>query len=708
MNEVLSRILLNTANGIVRFFEWLIRLILSIPKWILYPLTELLKWVVSLRFWPLMSLIATIVVVIVVAVMGSFNGWWTVVAQWFRSEAGTQISMFVVLAILAFIYKTSPSLFSPILVACFSAVVLMFIFELHKSKLLREGQNHWAVFAIFILPLLPVMFTFFEYANKLVHAVLTVTYLVLVCTLMGTNPGKVFQPRLYTQGTILIVLLLIVVALVTVIFNKHILSEDWSKYLSRIGMMFVTLAALALAVTWAIKFFASPPAFSENGPRYVTMMLILVVAGAIAVSAIYKRIPHKSYFAYFSKANLAWKSLMLLSCWMADAAAVFSSEPMQTWLLLLIEVVLIVWYIYSKRVFTQTRENGAGGIFKPTGVMLRNEPISLKNTTVLPLSQKFKYNYAISCWVYLHAQPPSSSPEATGFSNIISYGGRPAVLFNAATNTLRVTMKHPGGKRQAGLSSAVKTLAEFTGESLPSEELSFDGPYDVLVADIPDVALQKWIHLVFFYNSTGTLDIFINGELYKSVATIITDESSGITLGANKGNSGRVANIMFFQSTKNAKDAFFLGGDAIDLSTVRTMYNDFKTRDPPVVRRMMPVQTSVFKEHANDAVNKVTDVGRKIEATGSRMENALRIRPPVSRSQPVAQREPDFQRRVFTTENSPYGTTLPIRMEGGTMETRKSGETITTERSPYDTTLPLNTDGGTFETRKAGGTITTA
>ena len=178
-------------------------------------------------------------------------------------------------------------------------------------------------------------------------------------------------------------------------------------------------------------------------------------------------------------------------------------------------------------------------------------------------------------------------------------------------------MKSPGGKSKGGLAQATKVLAEFSGESLPSEKLEFSGPIDVLVSDIPDVALQKWIHLVLFYNSTGMLDIFINGELYKSVAAMVTNESSGITIGAYKGNGGKIANVMFFQSPKKPTDALFLGGDAIDASTVHKLYNDFKTRDPPVVGRVFPIQNPFAKaeEQANAAQHQIAMKSASVQNT---------------------------------------------------------------------------------------------
>jgi hypothetical protein len=578
-------------------------------------------WVSTLRFWTAVGIALTIVGIITFSVIADKKGWSKTIAEWFRSTDGTEATAFTILAILGLIYWKFPSLFPPIVSACFGAVLLMFIFELNRAKMDREGQNHWALFSIFILPLLPVLFTFFEYSNMIVHAVSTLTYALLIATLMGFNPNRVFEPRLFTQGTIYIIAVLIFFALVVIAFNKHVLSTDWSQYLSRIGMLFVTCATLALAVTMAIKFFGTNRTWSG---RYFIMLIILIIAGAIVVSTIWKRLPHKSYFSYFSNANLVFKSMMLLSCWAADLMALIVAEPLQTWGLILVEVVLILWYAHSKSVFTRLREGGAGGILNPTGMMLQNDPLRLNTERVLPIPHNFRYNYAISCWVYLNAQPPNASPEATGFSNIVSYGGRPAVLFNAATNTMRITMRSPGGKGAVGITKALRTLADFTGQSQPSEEIdASSGPMDVLVADIPDVALQKWLHFVFFYTSEGKLDIFINGALYKSVAVIVTNESSGLTLGATNGNPGRIANVMFFQGTKNPKDALFLGGDAIDASTVHSLYNDFKGRDPPVVKRVFPQKAlnENVKDSAQAGVRRALGPARQAEQASKDVVN---------------------------------------------------------------------------------------
>ena len=620
MNEVLARILYNAKNAIVRFFEWLLRALLLLYRGPRFLIVSLYAWFMALRFWPKIAFIGALIGLGVFLFFYSTLGWANVVESWFRSSEGTEILFITALAALGLIYWKFPHLFSPVLVACVIALFIIFVFELNRSELERAGQDHWALFFIYVAPLLPVLFTLFMYKNKIAHGVTALIYLALIVTLLATNPNTIFQPRLFDQGTIYIITVLVFVALLTIVFNTDVLSQDWSQYLNRVGMAAVSCAALALGVTLAIKFFTTNPTWSI---RYLIMLLILIVAGAIVVSSVWKRLPNRSYFAYFSNANLAVKALLLLSCWMSDLTAAIVKEPLQTWALLLIEIILIVWYFISTQVFSKMREGGAGGVFSPTGTTLRNEPLGLRYETVIPISKNFRYNYAISCWVYLNPQSPNASPEATGFSNILSYGGRPAVSFNAATNTLRITMRHPGGKKQQGVEKAVRKLAEFTGESLPAEPIEFSGPHDVLIADIPDVTLQKWVHLVFFYTNAGMLDIFINGKLYKSVAAMVSDESSGLTIGAPKGNTGRIANVMFFQSSKDPKDALFVGGDAIDASTVHSLYNDFKSRDPPVVSQMFPVWNQVFGEAEKGVTSATTNVTQAVSGAAATTQGSV-------------------------------------------------------------------------------------
>jgi hypothetical protein len=620
MNEVFARILYEAKNAVVRFLEWLLRAVLLLYKIPRFLILHLYAWFMGLRFWPKMGFIGALVGLGVFIFFYSTLEWAAVVESWFRSSEGTEVLIIVALAALGLIYWKFPHLFSSVIVIAFIALFVIFVFELNRSPLEREGQDHWAMFFIYVLPLLPVLFTMFMYKNKVAHAVTASVYLALIVTLLATNPNTIFQPRIFNQGTVYIVTILVFVALLTIVFNQDVLSQDWSDYLNRVGMAVVCCTALAFGVTMAINFFTTNPTWSI---RYLIMLLILIVAGAIVVSSAWKRLPNRSYFAYFSSANLAVKTLLLLSCWTSDLMASIVKEPLQTWGLLLLEIVLIVWYFISSQVFTKMRENGAGGVFSPTGTMLRNEPLGLRYETVIPISKNFRYNYAISCWVYLNPQPPNASPEATGFSNIVSYGGRPAVSFNAATNTLRITMRHPGGKKKQGIEKAVRKLAEFSGDSLPAEPLDFSGPHDVLIADIPDVTLQKWVHLVFFYSNAGMLDIFINGTLYKSVAAMVSNESSGLTVGAAKGNTGRIANVMFFQSVKDPKDAVFVGGDAIDASTVHTLYNDFKSRDPPVVSQMFPVWQQVFREAESGATSATTNVSQSVSGAAATTQGSV-------------------------------------------------------------------------------------
>jgi len=132
---------------------------------------------------------------------------------------------------------------------------------------------------------------------------------------------------------------------------------------------------------------------------------------------------------------------------------------------------------------------------------------------------------------------------------------------------------------------------EFLGEKPATQIVKTEEDVDVLVADIPNVDLQKWTHFVFYYND-GKLNIFQNGSLIKSVKAAATNASAPVVVGDDKGNRGQLCSLFFFQNKKDASDALFLGGEAITPDKIRSLYLDFKDRSPPIVDRVFNVETS--------------------------------------------------------------------------------------------------------------------
>jgi NADH:ubiquinone oxidoreductase subunit 3 (subunit A) len=205
---------------------------------------------------------------------------------------------------------------------------------------------------------------------------------------------------------------------------------------------------------------------------------------------------------------------------------------------------------------------------------------------------KRNYHYALSFWFYLDSFPPSTSSAYNKTSNIVSFGGNPAVRYNAVTNSLVISMKYndpsckiatqPRQRMNSNVTSeSINTLEGFNQmrneirnkiedvKAMPTQvELDEDGNMIVYVKE--GVLLQKWNNVVLNYNG-GTLDIFYNGQLVKSAIELvpcITFDS--LKVGDDNGVSGNVANLLYFN-------------ESIDYIKVNTLYNSLKGMNPPII-----------------------------------------------------------------------------------------------------------------------------
>jgi len=571
---------LQFLRGSGQFVLWVFSLIAYVFLFANGLIQKLLFWFQVSSFYSRIAATIGMLTTIILIILFFALQWYA----WFQTDPGKETGAILLLLALAATLAKRPEWFGSILSATFVSVLMMLVFELHKTPLERGDQNHWNVFWIFIFTALPVLFSILKYASKALHGILLAIYLIVTISIAATNPNNVFTQRFNESGSLAGVMILTILGLVTLLLNKDVLSLDWVNYTKRLGMIALSCAALGYACFLAIRFFMANPTPIAS-LRYVFMVLILIVGCAVVISMLSSRLPHKSAVNYFSKSNLAVKYLFLLSCFTVDASKLLVGEPLQTYALLAVEIALIVWYVMAIKTYTVVRET-------PNGTLIQNMPVRLDAETLIPLSQHFKYNYAISCWVYLTPMAPSANPEANGFTTLLSYAGRPTVSFNASTNVMRITAKSPGTQKPKQLNDAISKVID---EVDPLHYVSAEGVTEVLIADIPNVKLQKWIHLVLNYNSSGVMDIFINGKLYRSGNVLVTAEDSGLTLGAPHGNGGRIANVMLFQGDKTVKDALFTGGDAIEPSKIQSLYKEFKHRNPPVVERVLGIKTEVSR-----------------------------------------------------------------------------------------------------------------
>ena len=156
----------------------------------------------------------------------------------------------------------------------------------------------------------------------------------------------------------------------------------------------------------------------------------------------------------------------------------------------------------------------------------------------------YNYNYGLSSWIFLMAQPPSYGVGYSKFTKVLDYAGKPTIWYNPEINTLKIT-----------------TNAYKKDNSTP---------YEKTVYKTTKLPLQKWNNIVINFVG-GTLDVFINKKLVASVSNLIPYMSNdAINIGDNPGISGAVANVTYFSRP-------------ISQQKIRFFYNNLVNKDPPII-----------------------------------------------------------------------------------------------------------------------------
>jgi hypothetical protein len=174
----------------------------------------------------------------------------------------------------------------------------------------------------------------------------------------------------------------------------------------------------------------------------------------------------------------------------------------------------------------------------------------------------------------------------------MSYGDNLHVKYYSPTNTLYVTVKeNPANISDANVLEIQKlektiTVADISNWSAIQQTINdkidkikglaiqpeLDESNDRIIYKT-DVLLQKWNNIFLNYSS-GTLDVFYNGELVKSAINVVPSQGSGenndmLSVGTDNGISGNVANLTFFKTP-------------IDILTINKLYELFKEKNPPI------------------------------------------------------------------------------------------------------------------------------
>jgi hypothetical protein len=152
-----------------------------------------------------------------------------------------------------------------------------------------------------------------------------------------------------------------------------------------------------------------------------------------------------------------------------------------SFMMLIVALGLIVAYFKTPSLFNIVSTQG--------GNQLVNKPVytdsvyNLGSYQDLNGGDKYDYQYAISCWVFLHAAPPNMNSNYNKFTSLLNFGDKPNILYNPSKNTLMITMQQ-------------KDLKEGTKNKL----IDFDDEGNRIIYTNENLLLQKWNNIIINYN----------------------------------------------------------------------------------------------------------------------------------------------------------------------------------------------------------------
>jgi hypothetical protein len=193
------------------------------------------------------------------------------------------------------------------------------------------------------------------------------------------------------------------------------------------------------------------------------------------------------------------------------------------------------------------------------GKSIINQPIPLDVITTTTFSKYSEdstvpsYEYGLSFWVYINSAPPNTSVAYNDYAYVMSFGNSPNIMYNGKTGSLMVTMRD-----------------EYISDHASKFGLNPKNNQERIVYTRRNMDMQRWVNIVINY-SGGTMDVFVDGKLERSVPGVVPYMVSDTTqVGQEDGISGGICNVLYFDKPVTMPQMYYL-------------YDWQKTNTPPVL-----------------------------------------------------------------------------------------------------------------------------
>lgn len=416
-----------------------------------------------------------------------------------------------------------------------------------------------------------------------------IIFLIIITSLISTYKGGFFNNQQIAAPVM--IFLLIIVILWTILLGSNLFPEflgasiDVSRFetFKKALLFLFGLIIAGLTIFWIvynIKHFST----SNIGSLILNIIIILIVL-ILIYKTINVQLPkgnsNKNGFFDMFLNTITFIPCLFSKVFENTRNFVLNQYKITSFssvIILLVTIVLIAMYFILPIIYNK--------VYLQNGKLLVNNPVytdsqyQLGTYEELNGSDNFDYQFAISCWVFIDASPPNSTPSSPKYTSLLNFGEKPNILYNGETNTLMVTMQQ-------------KDLQNTTKNKL----IDFDDKGNRILYTNSNFLLQKWNNIVINYNG-GVLDVFLNGELVKSDIGVVPYYTlDNLTIGEENGVNGGICNVVYFNK-------------ALSSTNIYLLYNVVKNKTPPIINNTN--ETIIKNNTKNNIQNGAKNIAKNI------------------------------------------------------------------------------------------------
>jgi len=286
------------------------------------------------------------------------------------------------------------------------------------------------------------------------------------------------------------------------------------------------LALLGIGVMYGL-FQLSSTNIGFQTLQYASIIITILIV-FVALSMFYK-INQTAIYNMTGIQGFIVNFILFIPCLISDFIEYlygeFATTPKIVYILFVIELILILLYLYLPKIMKQMNERfGKVIVDKPERINLRKDatnyidmqsaeiPTDSQPLTGSKLTVNVRKKFAMSLWVYIVPMPTNHIPynkEAT----ILDFASHPRIVYDGSQRKFRIYYS-------------------------ASKSDQFDAPH------------EKWNHIFVNYDK-DTIDMYLNGELK---TTIPREEQTGgffvgdiLTIGQDNGLQGGIAKVVYYE-----------------------------------------------------------------------------------------------------------------------------------------------------------------